>query len=529
MLLFPQSFNKVMTAYVQHEKDVAGAERCLSHLQDLYLSSSTQGPSPSTTLPSTSIWTFRPQPESYSIVIAGWAKQGNARQAERVLQSMMDLAHTNTNTNANADSGVSSGVSGVQDNNTNVDFGLMPTKTHFESCLNGWRNSAAGQRVAGQRAELLLLKMDELHKEMGLDTQPCIKSIGKVLQCWVDSKHQDAAARSEAILRLMREHYFDSASDAKTLAEGYANVLRAWSLSGVPEAPEKTEILFRELLEQVGERNISAKILQKCYTAMMTAWTRSGRQDAATAAQAIFDVMDRKCRNGECDFLPGNAMYNSLLHAWARAGNGIRAEQILAQMDQDYRAGNENAKPDTKAFNSVILAWSKSEDASAADRAEHVFLIMTEQTATSIFGHLQPDVVTFNALLSSLNAAGSYDNDNNVTVAHARARRGKQYLQQLKKLYTAGDSSCRPNAVTYTQAIMLWSNVKSPESVERAQVIFNEMHRVVVLNAQTVRSVGLAYEAFIKVLQNSNLPDKHERVQYVRDELKRLGSGQRKR
>jgi pentatricopeptide repeat protein len=510
-LLFPQSFNKVMTAYVQHEKDVTAAERCLCHLQDLYLDSigstgttSRTGPSPA--------FTFRPQPESYSIVIAGWSKQGAARQAERVLQSMMDLA---TNANANAGSSAS-----VQGNSLYMD--LMPTKTHFESCLNAWRNSASGQKVAGQRAELLLLKMDELHKELGLDTQPCIKSIGKVLQCWVDSKHADAAARSESILRLMREHYFDCSSDAKTLAEGYANVLRAWSLSGAPDAPEKTQTLFRELLEQVGETNISAKVLQKCYNAMMTAWTRSGRQGAAVAAQSIFDDMDRKCRSGECNFLPGNAMYNSLLQGWARAGNGLRAEEVLAQMDRDYRAGNQDARPDTRSFNSVILAWSKSKDANAVERAEHVFLIMQELTSTKYGGggELQPDVVTFNALLSSLNAAGSHG------ITLARARRGEQYLNQLKKLYAAGDSSCRPNAVTYTKTIMLWSNVKSPESAGRAQAMFHEMHNVIVFNSQTARSVGLAYEAFIKVLEKSDLPDKHERVQQVRNELKRLASRQ---
>jgi pentatricopeptide repeat protein len=509
-MLFPQSFNKVMTAYVQQEKDVTAAERCLRHLQDLYLDSIGSSSCQSQTRPSQT-FTFRPQPESYSIVIAGWSKQGAARQAERVLQSMMDLA-------ANANAG-SSGT--VQDNSLYMD--LMPTKTHFESCLNAWRNSASGQRVAGQRAELLLLKMDELHKEMGLDTQPCIKSIGKVLQCWVDSKHTDAAARSEAILQLMREHYFDSSSDAKTLAEGYANVLRAWSLSGAPGAPEKTQTLFMELVEQVGEKNISAKVLQKCYNAMMTAWTRSGRQGAAAAAQAIFDDMDRKCRNGECDFLPGNAMYNSLLQGWARAGNGLRAEEVLAQMDRDYRAGNQDARPDTRSFNSVILAWSKSKDANAVERAEHVFLIMKELTSTTYGGggELQPDVVTFNALLSSLNAAGSHG------ITLARACRGEQYLNQLKKLYAAGDSSCRPNAVTYTKAIMLWSNVKSPESAGRAQAMFHEMHNMIVFNSQTGRSVGLAYEAFIKVLEKSDLPDKHERVQQVRDELKRLASRQK--
>jgi len=468
-------FNKIMTLYI-HEKDVISAQRCLLDLLELYERSEYAA-------------LYKPQPETVSIVLAAWAKQGSAREAERVLQHVMEYA----------------AVSPSLDD-------LQPTKTHFESCLNAWRNSSAGQRVAGQRAELLLLKMNELHINLGWDTQPCIKSIGKVLQCWVESKHVDAAPRSQAILQLMREQYANHKDYTKTMGNAYADVMRAWSLSGARDASEKTQALFGQAQEQIGLLNMSPKDIQKAYVAMMTASTRSGRKGAAAVSQGNFDDMHRKCQSGEFDFYPSSALYNALLHAWARAGNGQRAEKVLEQMWGDYRAGNQDARPDTKSLNSVILAWSKSKDAGAADRAQEVFCQMQHQNAASEFG-LSPDVVTYNALLSAMHL-GAQD--------AVTARRGEQYLVELKELYAAGDTSCRPNAVTYMKAILLWSNIQTLEAVERSQALLDAMHEMVAVGTQTARPMASAYETVIQILLQSDLPDKQQRAEQVQHALKRL-------
>jgi len=101
------------------------------------------------------------------------------------------------------------------------------------------------------------------------------------------------------------------------------------------------------------------------------------------------------------------------------------------------------------------------------------------------------------------------------------ARRGEQYLRQLKELYAAGDRSCRPSAVTYTKAILLWSDVRASEAVERAQAILDEMHQLVEAGERGVRPTPVTYRAFMTVLDKSDL-SKHRKEEICKS-MKRIG------
>jgi hypothetical protein len=75
---------------------------------------------------------------------------------------------------------------------------------------------------------------------------------------------------------------------------------------------------------------------------------------------------------------------------------------------------------------------------------------------------------------------------------------------------------CTPNVVTYTKAILLWSNVKTPLALERTQALLNEMLE------QGLRPEDTTYKALLTVLANTNLSS--ERITQLRahfDELLR--------
>jgi len=457
-------FHKVMTSCVK-QKDVEAAERLLKELERLYLST---GRNPA----------FQPTNDTYTIVLAGWAKRGAARQAEYVLKA-------------------------IQEYSKQVDYELHPTRANFESCLNAWIK--ARSHHSGPRSEILLLKMDELAQQ-GLDTAPRLRDMGKILRCWVESRRKDGAERALAILGLMQE--MDWRDDVKALVDGYVNVIRALSFTGDKSAPLKAERLIGELELQVGVANIPPKLFGEAYTWIITAWGRSGRKDAAERAQAVFDRL--KERSSELNLSPDTNVYNALIYTWAKAGDGRRAEAVLKQMYEAYLAGNESAKPDTKSFNNVILAWSKSKDKRAAERAENVFRQIMEHSKKGDLD-LKPDQTTYNVLLSALN--GTQDVNT--------ARRGEQYLRQLKELYAAGDRSCRPSAVTYTKAILLWSDVRASEAVERAQAILDEMHQLVEAGERGVRPTPVTYRAFMTVLDKSDL-SKHRKEEICKS-MKRIG------
>jgi hypothetical protein len=100
-----------------------------------------------------------------------------------------------------------------------------------------------------------------------------------------------------------------------------------------------------------------------------------------------------------------------------------------------------------------------------------------------------PDVVTFNALLSLTGKSEKLET----------ARRGEEYLAQLKLSHSKGNAACRPNAVTYAKAIELWENVRShpEEAIQRVQAHWASMHR------QGIMPSEAAYRAYNNVLQRN--------------------------
>lgn len=436
-------FHKVMYAFVK-ARQMDKAESYLRQLRRLYISS---GYNPR----------FQPTADSFNVVMVGYSKQGAPREATKILESMI------------AD-------------------GVAPSKAHFESCLNAWYRTA-GQAVAGQRAEILLLQMQDLSHQ-GYDTAPCIRSVAKVVSCWAQSKRKDAAVRAEAVLRLMEG--LDWASDIRHLVEAYLAVIRVYAHSGEKTAPEKCESLMSELQTQVGLANIPPTQLKKLYSCLILSWARSGRRDAADRAQAIFDRAQSACHEAGVAFEPDRFCYNSLLEAWAKVGDGHRAEAVWKSMHRSYRRGNQSCQPDTKSVNSVLLAWSRSKEVQASERAEAVF--------ERLFGKdgdgspkIDPDVVSFNAILSAL--GGSKDRE--------RALRGEAYLGRLHQFYQKERKrSCRPTTVTFTKAIELWVEVGGIEALERSVALLKDMKE------QRVKPSEHTLKAFSAIYEHSNHPSK---------------------
>jgi pentatricopeptide repeat protein len=394
----------------------------------------------------------QPTNDTYALLLKGWANLGQPQQATAMLQRMID---------------------------TGTPF---PTKDNFETCLEAWcqyRGWEVKRSTLGQRAELLLLKMKEL-SDAGHDLAPDSNTIRRVVEAWTSSKRKDASVRGLALLNLAREQgMLDSTSNACISA--HASVMRAFAMSGEPQQCEK-------ILEQLSRVDMSLKQRTKLQGLVLLAWARykGDKNEAAQHAQALFNSM------GQAD----RASYNALLECWARAANGDRAHAIMKEMiARDYL-------PNTRTWNAVLLAYSRSSTTMKKDQessqlmtAESVFLQAMETT------DFQPDVVTLNALLSALGGTSSVET----------ARRGEVYLEQLLQ-----QQGCTPNVVTYTKAILLWSNVKTPLALERTQALLNEMLE------QGLRPEDTTYKALLTVLANTNLSS--ERITQLRahfDELLR--------
>jgi len=83
--------------------------------------------------------------------------------------------------------------------------------------------------------------------------------------------------------------------------------------------------------------------------------SKNKREEAALRAEKLLHDMKRRWKAGDRLTQPTTHSYNSVMNAWARAGEPRRADEIFREMLEDYKNGNDAAKPQTSTFNSKCL------------------------------------------------------------------------------------------------------------------------------------------------------------------------------
>jgi len=210
----------------------------------------------------------------------------------------------------------------------------------------------------------------------------------------------------------------------------------------------------------------------------------------------------------------------ALLRAFARMGEGAKAETLLKRMLVEYlnvcqeQSQQGSTKEDeiidpmrSQNFNEVLLAWSKStgDKKEAGCRAEKLF----GQMASPDTG-LQPDLESYKALLSAMGKG---------CTEVATAQRGETYFRRMQE-----EHRLRPDTVAYTFAIRLWSNFKdTPKALECAQALLNKMKA----SGEAAQPDFKTYLAFLSILdKNSSHLDGSERKRCIVEAetaLKQLG------
>ncbi len=428
---------------------------------------------------------IRPKSLTYSIVINAWSRNQVPQRAEATLYRMISRKQTDT--------------------------ALTITKSYFHRCLDAWVHSK--DKMAGERAEVLLLKMQDENNERGLEGGgPCIQSWFKVVCAWTNSNksQRDAAPRAERILELIlqnEEFDWSHREDAKWIVETYLQVMRAWSFHGGNVGFDRVGALVEELFNRLKTEdnvpNLTENVANRIFLHWVTSLVKSDFDDLANQLKIIFRAIAD--RNMNVDWNTAN--FNLVLNVYAKARDGPETENILKKMLQLALDGKDDCLPNTQSFNSVILAWSKSDDRTlACARAEEIFILMKRVEGVT------PNVATYNALLSAMGGSGDLET----------ATRGDRYFKELKRTYEdTKNPSFRPNNITYTKAISLWSNITSLAALKRSDALLQEMLAQETID-DDLRPTIATYKAFQTVLASSDAQDKHKRIQEVQEAMKKL-------
>jgi pentatricopeptide repeat protein len=124
------------------------------------------------------------------------------------------------------------------------------------------------------------------------------------------------------------------------------------------------------------------------------------------AALKVLRSMQQQHLAGD-KFLRSNTItYNTVISAFARAGQAERAEALVEEMYSDYLDGNDSAKPNVRSFSVVLDAWSKSRSRDAPQWAEAILERMTQLHSSGGLD-TKPNIVSYSSVINCWANSGS--------------------------------------------------------------------------------------------------------------------------
>ena len=389
-----------------------------------------------------------------------------AVKAERCLEQMQDLttdlygdAHDEGDANGRAsDSEIGFGIDVRPDA---ASYSLLAAAWARQQPMGPGGTSWAGyERHAFATTDLQIDILDEINKQ---------SPRGNVAQ----KANGDCASKAEERLRILEAMWTESDSDDAEvsaddidelpylLAEAYDDTLAAWARSGVEGAPLKAEDVLRRW------ENLADDI---------DAWTADG--------DALVWGNDSDMRTADEEGLgedlsplslfPTSEAYTTVILAHALSDTAIgprKAQELLEKTMELYEEGKwGECRPDLVAWNAVISSWASkaSTDSGAAEEAESVLnrlIGLRDSDEDGRYNYLLPDCVSFNAAISGwcqiigsggrkrANKRAQAESSGNQKEVQTQAIERVKYLLDGMELESITNPKASPNARTYSSLI----------------------------------------------------------------------------
>lgn len=276
----------------------------------------------------------------------------------------------------------------------------------YNALIDAWARSGE-QGAAAERAEQILIAMQDAYEAGQKELQPNLTSFRHVLLAWnragIGSKEKDAAHRAQSILEWMLQlHEAGKNNLAFPNAECFDIVLHSWALSHHKIATKQTErlITLMDILYTGG--NESVKPSRMSFNQLLTAYSKAlpNNPSSAQKAEDLLNHMELLSMQDDYrDLKPNIVSYSTVVSAWSRnrqQDSAKRADMILKRLEDSRRLTD----PDTIIFNQVIDAYAKSSSNKAHLKARSVLRRQIKLFESGV-ARCQPDVYSFTSVLSS--------------------------------------------------------------------------------------------------------------------------------
>ena len=296
------------------------------------------------TYPTYGVSTFAPNVISFTAVIDGWSRRGDAEKAEAMLDMM-------------------------------TKFDVKPSIVSYNAVIAAWSRVAKDKKMAAEHAEKIFQRVLDMP-----GIEPDVHSYASLLLALTNSCNQPhGVERASDVLRGMeqkvdgcfsREVHFDASTGSFVIPNAvcYNTVIHGHTKLKRPMEAE--EVLCR-MVERHEQNPLEAPAPNaRTLNAALSAWAQSGRRDSGRKAQDLLEAFEGMARvdggkikgaNAEIEATvrPDIFGYNIVLDGW-RQGSSIEsaldAEKLLQSMEQ----GERFVMPDRTSYNTVIDAFCKA-------------------------------------------------------------------------------------------------------------------------------------------------------------------------
>lgn len=406
-------FSRVMVAYARRG-NARKAEDILEQLQDMY--SSTGDPR------------FKPTDDCWKAMIVGLAKRGSPAEAQGLLDELVERAMVEE------------------------DRRIMPKRGYFVDILVAWSKDKNHLRAAEQ-SQKVLMRLLELSRSGYPELMPNGKSFEKVAQAWSKSRSRQASSNIQSLILLMDKTWQETRNESvKPSGRMMEQALVSWSRSNQDEAPDQAEAVVHDMELRFSDGDETMRPTRGLYTSLMLTWQRSRRDNSHTKVQQIFDNIAKKYNEGSHYLRPDLHIYSVAMESLAQNGKVSETQSMFDKMERDFNNGNKEAKPDIHAYNKILKAAAYSKDPMKAQNAEAIF-----QSMGSLGVSLSPNRQTFIEMISVWSFC-THPNS---------AEMCEHYFSELKR------HNFEATVASYTNVIDSWTKSKEPNATRRAEEILN--------------------------------------------------------
>lgn len=331
-----------------------------------------------------------------------------------------------------------------------------------------------------------------------------------LIDIWSRSGDAAGAQRAEEILVSMQDAYIAGDMEVQPNLESFKMIINAWSKASKDErdAPFRAQAVLDWMIQLYENRtNDLAQPDQECFDILLHTWAMSG---APEEAENLMRLLDVSYREGNINIRPTCLSFNHLLTAWANSEEpegAQRAEDLLHHMRHlSVIDGNEDMKPNRDSYMTVISAWTRRGTLESAKSADSILKLAINEVGKNRDEYI--DAIMFN-LVSDAYAKTSYRK------AHLKSR---AVLDQQRALYENGHDRCKPDVYSFSSVLgscasLGGSKIERRSAFEVARRTFEDMCTLGVIPNHV--TYGTMLKACARLL-----PTGKERVKYVREYFK---------